>query len=66
MSNKEILETALKLSPQEKLLLIDGLLKSLDEPDKNIDDIWNEEAEKRLMAFRSGKLKGVDWEEIRL
>ncbi len=64
MSNKDILELAMKLNPEEKFLLIEGLLKSLDEPDKNIDEIWAEEAEKRLKAYREGKLKSIPYEEV--
>ena len=64
MSNKDILEMALKLKPEERFLIIEGLIKSIDEPDKNIDDIWAEEAEKRLKAYRDGKLQTVPAEEI--
>lgn len=64
MSGKEILEQALKLKPDERFMVIEGILKSLDEPDKTIDAIWAEEAEKRLTAYREGKLKGVPMEDI--
>ncbi len=59
MDSKKILEKALNLKPQDKIGIIEGLLKSLDEPDKTIDEIWGIEAEKRLKAYRDGKLKGV-------
>ncbi len=59
-----LLEKALMLKPQDRFMLIEGLIKSLDEPDKNIDQIWAEEAEKRLRAHRSGKLKGIPYKEI--
>jgi len=45
-------------------MLVDGLIKSLDEPDKKLDAIWAEEAEKRLKAYRDGRLPGVPMEEI--
>lgn len=64
MSSKEILEQALKLKPDERFMLIEGLIKSLDEPDSTIDAIWAEEAEKRLRAYRAGKLQGIPMEEI--
>ena len=64
MSNTEILEQALKLRPKEKFIVVEGLLKSLDIPDKKIDDIWAEEAEKRLLAYREGRLDGIPMEEI--
>ena len=61
---KDILEQALKLKPAEKFMLIEGLLTSLDEPDKTIDEIWAVEAEKRLKAYKEGKLKTVSYEEV--
>lgn len=64
MSNKDILEMAMKLKPEERFLIIEGLIKSLDEPDKTIDQIWAEEAEKRLIAFREGKLETIPAEQV--
>ncbi len=64
MSNIEILEQALKLRPDEKFIIVEGLLKSLDAPDGKIDEIWAVEAEKRLSAYRNGKLKAVPMEEV--
>ena len=61
---KDILEHALKLKPAEKFMLIEGLLTSLDEPDKTIDEIWAVEAKKRLKAYKEGKLKTVSYEEV--
>jgi putative addiction module component (TIGR02574 family) len=63
-SSKELLEKAMKLKPQERYSLIEGLIQSLDEPNKEIDAIWAEEAEKRLKAYRSGKLKGIPYKEV--
>lgn len=64
MSSKEILEQAKDLKAEERFMIVEGLLKSLDEPDRKIDEIWAEEAEKRLNAYRDGKLEGVPMEEI--
>lgn len=64
MSTKEILEQALKLKPEDRFMLVEGLIKSLDEPDKKVDEIWAEEAEKRLRAYREGRLEGMSMEEI--
>ncbi|MCG2790042.1 MAG: addiction module protein, partial [Actinomycetia bacterium] len=38
---------------EEKFFIVEGLLLSLDEPDKKIDEIWAIEAEKRLSAYKS-------------
>jgi len=64
MSSKEILEQALQLRPDERFILVEGLLKSLDEPDYNLDAIWIEEAEKRLKAYRAGELEGIPMAEL--
>ena len=64
MSGKKILEQAMVLKPEDRFMVIEGLLKSLDEPDRKIDEIWAEEAEKRLKAYRAGRLEGVPMEAI--
>jgi putative addiction module component (TIGR02574 family) len=64
MGSKDILKQALKLKPEERFTVVEGLLKSLDEPDKKLDEIWAEEAEKRLKAYREGRLEGIPMEEI--
>ena len=64
MGSKELLEQALKLKPDEKFMMMEGLIKSLDEPDLAVDAIWIEEAEKRLNAYRNGKLAAVPMEKI--
>lgn len=64
MSSKEILEQALKLKPDEKFMVVEGLIKSLDEPDTSLGAIWAEEAEKRLKSYRAGALEGIPMDEI--
>lgn len=64
MSSKKILEQAMALKPNERFMIVESLLKSLDEPDRKIDEIWAEEAEKRLKAYRDGSLEGIPMEEI--
>jgi putative addiction module component (TIGR02574 family) len=63
-TTKSMIVKALHLKPAEKSLLIDALLKSLDVPDPKIEKIWAIEAEKRLKAYRAGKLKTVSFEDM--
>ncbi len=63
-TSKLLIEKALSLKPQEKLMIIEVLIKSLDEPNKEIEHIWAEEAERRLNAYRTGKLKGVPYKDV--
>jgi len=64
MGKKEILSLAMALKPEDRFIIVEGLLKSLDEPDQKLDDIWADEAERRLMAYRKGQLKGIPMETI--
>ncbi len=64
MSTADILEQALKLKPAERFIIVDQLIKSIDKPDKQLDAIWVEEADRRLKAYRKGVLKGIPMEEI--
>jgi len=61
---KTLISKALHLKPAEKSLVIDALLKSLDIPDPKIEKIWVAEAEKRLKAYKAGKIKTVSFEDM--
>ena len=64
MGNLQILQEALQLNPQERYIVVEGLLKSLDVPDENIDNIWANEAEKRLLNYRENKIETISFEEV--
>jgi len=59
-----LIEKALELKPQDKIVLIEALVTSLDKPDPEISKIWVQEAEARLKAYREGKMKGIPGEAI--
>jgi len=62
----DIYEKALKLNPLQKAQLIDKLISSLDRPSSEIDELWAGEAENRIAAYESGKLKSVGAFETKL
>jgi putative addiction module component (TIGR02574 family) len=64
MNTVEILQSALKLDPSERFLLVDEILHSLDKPDQELDRLWIEAAERRLAAYRCGQVKGIPAEEV--
>lgn len=64
MGINELLEQALTLNVNERTKLIDELFKSIDKPDEEIEQIWADEADKRLEAYRKGELKAVPMENI--
>jgi len=63
-SLKELLEEAIKLKPKDCALLVEGIVHSIDEPDKRIDGIWLDEAEVRLKQHREGRSRGIPFKDI--
>ncbi|MEE8441850.1 MAG: addiction module protein [Spirochaetia bacterium] len=64
MSSKDVLEQAMKLQPDERFMVVEGLIRSLDEPDSSLDAIWADEAGRRLKAYRAGNLEGIPMEQV--
>jgi Putative addiction module component len=63
-SAEKLLREALELKPAERAALADELLSSLDQPNEKIDQLWAQEAEDRLRAFRMGDLKAYAATEV--
>lgn len=61
MSTKELLDEAMKLKPEERFTLVEGLIKSLDEPDKKLDEIWAEESERGSKPIGKESCKASRW-----
>jgi len=62
--DKIIADNALSLPVIQRVELVELLLSSLDHPDKEIDDLWAEEAESRIDAYEMGKVKAVSLEQV--
>ena len=61
----EILSAALSLPPDERAMLADHLLASLDGPNqKEIDAAWAEEVERRSREIDEGKVELIDGELV--
>ena len=63
-STETILSQALQLSATDRAVLVESLIVSLDKPDPSLDALWLQEAESRLLAYRSGELGAVDAEQV--
>jgi hypothetical protein len=63
-TSKTLLEKAMFLKTKDRFLLIDGLIRSIDKPDAEIDIIWTGEAEKRLNAHREGRSQPVSYDNV--
>ncbi|MFQ5604919.1 MAG: addiction module protein [bacterium] len=62
---KELEKQALLLSPEDREVLIQKLVHSLDNaPTTEVDEAWIEEAEKRYREFKKGATKRIPGEKI--
>ena len=64
MTTKKIIEEALSLPVEERALLADSLLRSLNMPNSDIDTKWTAVAKKRLQELRSGKVKPIPGNDV--
>jgi putative addiction module component (TIGR02574 family) len=62
----ELLEKALALSTQDRGLLIDRLIASLDEapPEEGVEAAWDAEIKRRVDDIRSGRVKTIPGEQV--
>lgn len=61
---ENVLREVSKLRPIEKASLVEFLMASLEKPDAEIDQIWEEEALKRFKAWQEGKVSAKDLEQV--
>jgi len=52
------------LPPKDRAFIVEKLLESLDKPDKDMDTLWEKEAEQRIDAYQLGHLKTLTVEEV--
>lgn len=64
LSTKEIIDQATSLPTEERAVVIDSLLKTLNPTNDEIDRKWIEVAKKRLDELRSGEVKPIPGEEV--
>jgi putative addiction module component (TIGR02574 family) len=63
-STAEIIHEAESLPVEERTVIVDSLLRSLNPPDPEIDRKWAAVAERRLEELRSGRAKPIPGEEV--
>ena len=64
MGAQEIIKEAILLEPQDRYMVIESLVNSLDEIDEGIEKLWIEESEKRLADYEDGKLETLSANEV--
>ena len=63
-SAKDIIERATLLPVEERLRVVDSLLRTLNVPDKEVDRLWVQKATQRLAELRSGRVKPVPGDRV--
>ena len=64
MNLKDLIQKAESLPVEERALVVDSLLRSLNPPEAEIDRKWAEVARKRVEELRSGTVEAVPGEQV--
>ena len=64
MKIKDLIDEAEALPVEERAMVVDSLLRSLNPPESKIDGKWASVAQERLKEFRSGDVETVPGEEV--
>jgi Putative addiction module component len=64
MKTKELLKEIAALPVEDRALVADSVLRSLNPIESDIEKKWGEVAERRLAEFRSGEVKAVPGKEV--
>ena len=64
MNTKDLIIEAVSLPVEERALVIDSLLRSLNQPESEIDKKWVAVAKRRLAELRSGSVESIPGQEV--
>jgi len=64
MTTKELIDEIISLPFEERAILADTLLRSLNPVNEENDKKWAAEAKRRLKELRSGSVKAKDGEDV--
>jgi putative addiction module component (TIGR02574 family) len=64
IKTKKLIEEALALPVEERALMADSLLRSLNRPDAALEAQWVEVARRRRDELRAGEMKAIPGEEV--
>ena len=64
MNTKELIDEVVSLPVEERARVADSLLRSLNQPESEIDKQWAAVAKHRLTELRSGAVDAIPGQEV--
>ena len=64
LKTKDLIEEVISLPVEERAIVVDSVLRSLNPPDSEIDRKWAAVVRRRLSELRSGEVKAIPGEEV--
>jgi putative addiction module component (TIGR02574 family) len=64
LTTKELIAEAISLPVEERSIVVDSILRSLNAPESDIDRKWAAVAQRRLAELRSGRVKSIPGEQV--
>jgi putative addiction module component (TIGR02574 family) len=64
LTTKELIAEAISLPVEERSIVADSILRSLNAPESDIDRKWAAVARRRLAELRSGQVKSIPGEQV--
>jgi putative addiction module component (TIGR02574 family) len=64
MTTKDIIAEAISLPVEERMIVVDSILKSLNPPESDIDKKWAAVAKQRLKELRSGEVEAIPGDKV--
>ena len=64
MNTAALIKEVVSLPVEERTMVIESLLQSLNHPKTEIDRQWGQVAKKRLKTLQSGEVQAVDGENV--
>ncbi|MGA2975647.1 MAG: addiction module protein [Spirochaetia bacterium] len=61
---REIIQEAAALPVEERVIVIDSLLRSLNVPDEETDKQWSAVAQRRLAELRGGRVRAILGDQV--
>lgn len=64
MKTKDLIAEAVDLPIEERAMVVDSILRSLNPPESDIDKKWVTVAKQRLKELRSGEVEAVPGDDV--